>query len=435
MALLPKARRSAILRQARRELELERASAAEPTASGHASSGRRGRSARRPGSDVDASPAGAAGAPDVAAVAVSPLGLVGLGVIAVGALAVLGASHAAVEVQARALSWEQLSQAPASGPGASPVRPGAGRRPRAAGVRRARARARSGRARAHAGRRGGPAAPAGPRADAHVNRDGYGHIPGGVVFVPSTFSSADGSYDLYLHFHGNTRVVLESAEYAGLNAIVAVVNLGVNSAPYLDAYEMPGTYERTLAAVARALGERGLVGARLHRVAIGSWSGGYGAVSRILERESSLETLDAVLVLDGIHCGFLDENPKALNTRIISPFLAGAKRAAEGKMLFSITHSEIDPGTYAGTNLTASYLLDAVHGTRGEPQAAPEHVQLHAAEGAVARRLEKRMEPTSEATVGSFHVRGYRGNTPEHHMAHLLQMGATVMPELAQRWR
>src|SRR5262249_4011445 len=85
-----------------------------------------------------------------------------------------------------------------------------------------------------------------PRPDAHLNREGYGHIPGGIVFVPSTFSSDDGEYDLYLHFHGNTRVVLESAEHAGLNAIVAVVNLGVNSAPYLDAYEMPGSYERTL---------------------------------------------------------------------------------------------------------------------------------------------------------------------------------------------
>ncbi len=31
-------------------------------------------------------------------------------------------------------------------------------------------------------------------------------------------------------------------------------------------------------------------------------------------------------------------------------------------------------------------------------------------------------------------VRGYRGETPEHHMAHLLQMGATVLPELASRW-
>ncbi len=76
------------------------------------------------------------------------------------------------------------------------------------------------------------------------------------------------------------------------------------------------------------------------------------------------------------------------------------------------------------------------HGKREKPRsAAPEHLQLRAAEGAVSRALEKRMEPVSEATVGTFHVRGYRGNTPEHHMAHLLQMGATVLPELVARWQ
>ena len=187
-------------------------------------------------------------------------------------------------------------------------------------------------------------------------------------------------------------------------------------------------------AVGRALGERGLDHAHLRRVAIGSWSGGYGAVSKILDHDTGTESLDAVLVLDGIHCGFLDEGHAVLNALIISPFLRAAKRAAEGRLLFSITHSEIDPIAYAGTYVTAGYLLDAVHGQRGEPLAAPEHVQLRAAEGAVAKRLEKRMEPVYESTVGSFHVRGYRGNTAEHHMAHLLQMGATAMPELVRRW-
>jgi hypothetical protein len=275
-----------------------------------------------------------------------------------------------------------------------------------------------------------------PRADAKINREGYGHIPGGVVFVPSTFHSADGAYDLYLHFHGNTRVVLESAEHAGLDAIVAVVNLGVNSAPYLDAYAVPGSFERLLDSIDRAVTERGLVRPHLRRFAVGSWSGGYGALSRLFELgRQSLDKLDAALVLDGIHCGYLEEDPKALNVRIISPFLDAAKRAAAGQFLFSITHSEIEPIGYAGTYLTAGYLLDAVHGRRGEPGSAPEHIQLRAAEGAVAKKLEKHMEPISEATVGSFHVRGYRGNTPEHHMAHLLQMGATVMPELVERWR
>jgi hypothetical protein len=280
-----------------------------------------------------------------------------------------------------------------------------------------------------------PAPPPGPRADAHVNHEGYAHVPGGVVFMPATFASADGAYDLYLHFHGNTRVVLESAEVAGLNAVVAVINLGVNSAPYTDAFEVPGSWEHLLDSIDRAVAERGLARPRLRRLAIGSWSGGYGAVSRIFETgRAALAKLDAALVLDGIHCGYLEENPKALNVRIISPFLEAAKRAAEGKILFSITHSEIDPEGYAGSHVTADYLLDAVHAQRGAPHEAPPHLTIRAAEGAVAKKLEKRMEPTSDTTVGTFHVRGYRGNTPEHHMAHLLQMGATVMPELVERW-
>jgi hypothetical protein len=275
-----------------------------------------------------------------------------------------------------------------------------------------------------------------PRADAHVQREGYAHIPGGVLYVPDTFASTDGTYDLYLHFHGNVRVVRESAEHAGLNAVVAVVNLGKNSAPYLDGYAVPGSYEELLASIDRAVTSRGLEHPHRRRVAIGSWSGGYGAVSRILEHGRGLESLDAVLVLDGIHCGFSEEDPKALNARILSPFFDATRRAAQGKILFSITHSEIDPIAYAGTYLTAGYLLDLVHGHRTEPrEEAPEHLNLRAAEGAVSKALEKWMEPISEATVGTFHVRGYRGNTPEHHMAHLLQMGATVMPELVARWR
>ncbi len=279
-------------------------------------------------------------------------------------------------------------------------------------------------------------APAGPRADAQIKRTGYAHIWHGILFVPSTFSSEDGTYDLLLHFHGNTRVVLESAEHAGLNAVVAVVNIGKNSAPYLDAFAAPGIYAQLLGEIGRALGERGLSHPTLRRVALSSWSGGYGALSRIIEHGEDLSSLDAVLVLDGIHCGYLPEDPKALNVRIISPFAVAAKEAADGQFLFSITHSDIEPEGYAGTAATSSYLLDLVHGRRGAPRSEPpEHLALRAGKGAVSKRLEKRMEPTSEASVGMFHVRGYRGNTPEHHMAHLLQMGATVMPELAGRWR
>ena len=257
-----------------------------------------------------------------------------------------------------------------------------------------------------------------------------------MLFAPTTFSSADGTYDLYIHFHGNTRVVLESAEHAGLNAMVAVINLGVNSAPYLDAYQEPGSFERLLASIDRAVAARGLAHPHLGRVAVGSWSGGYGAISRIFELgRAGLAKVDAVIVLDGIHCGYIDGNPKELNVRIISPFLEPARRAARGELLFTITHSEIDPPGYAGSHVTADYLLAAVGGHLGPPKAAPEHVELRAAVGAVSKRLEKWMVPTSDSQVGTFHVRGYRGSTAEDHMAHLFQMAATVLPELVARWR
>ncbi len=279
------------------------------------------------------------------------------------------------------------------------------------------------------------AAPAGPRADEKVARKGYAPLPGGVLFVPDSFSSADGGYDLYLHFHGNPSIVRESAEHAGLNALVAVINLGMNSAPYLNVYGLQGRYRAMLGSIESAAKGRGLVNPHLRRVALGSWSGGYGGISRVLENQKDLESLDAILVMDGIHCGYLDKGHHELNTRIISPFFEATRWAADGKLLFSITHSEVDPPFYAGTSQTADVLLGLVDGEREAPSPPPVHVNLKSGEKAVAKKLEKWMEPTTEAKVGSFHVRGFKGNTKEHHTAHLLQMAATVMPELVNRWK
>lgn len=300
---------------------------------------------------------------------------------------------------------------------------------------------------------GAPAAPAAgegraaPPADETIEREGRGRVPGGVVFVPASFHSPDGAYDVLVHFHGNTAVVRESAEVAELNAIVVVINLGVGSAPYEEAYEMPGTYEQLLASIDGAVARRGLDTPRLRRLALSSWSAGYGALSTILKRRRGHEPLDAVLVLDGIHVGWdpetveLDEDGRAppgaaLDARNLAPFIGLAERAAAGDLLFSITHADVKPETYAGASDTASFLLAAAGGER-MPRYSDERasVGLRSAVGAVPKKMEKKLELTSEAVVGGLHVRGFSGATPEHHMAHLLEMGQTVLPELAERWR
>ncbi|WP_437814507.1 hypothetical protein [Sorangium sp. So ce1078] len=271
-----------------------------------------------------------------------------------------------------------------------------------------------------------------------IRHDGYASIRGGVLFTPETFRPTGSSYDLLLHFHGNTQLVRESAEVAGLNAAVAVINLGIGSGAYEDLYAQPGMFESLLADIDRALAQRGLPTPRLRRVALSSWSAGYGAVAKILELRRGIEALDAILVTDGIHCGFVPGHPSGLNNLQLASFARAAQLAASGQMLFTITHSEIDPIAYASSSATADYLLGAAAGhpvERASSVEAPPHLRLRAAEGAVSRKLEKQMIPTTEASVGELRVRGFRGNTPEHHMAHLLQMASTVLPELVERWR
>ena len=280
------------------------------------------------------------------------------------------------------------------------------------------------------------AAPTGQGADATLRRERPSVLRGGVLLVPSTFSSSDGAYDLVLHFHGDVKIVLESLEVAKVNALLGVINLGVGSGSYETQYGQPGIYEALLAQVQQVATDRGLKDAHLRRVALTSWSAGYGAISAILQKRQKTDPLDAVLMLDGLHCGRLPERPKELNFRQLAPFVEAARLAADGKLLFSITHSDIDPRLYVSTRETATYLIDAVreYGVEELALAAPAQLHLKAAAFAVDPKLVKYLQPTRDVRAGSFHVRGFTGETPEDHVAHLTQMGSTVLVELASRW-
>ncbi len=270
-----------------------------------------------------------------------------------------------------------------------------------------------------------------------LRREGHVSIPGGILVFPESFQpDASGEFDVYVHFHGNTAVVKESAETAKLDAAVAIINLGIGSAPYEEYYSVPGTYEELLADVAAGVERRGLDHARVRRVALGGWSAGYGAISTILMLRKKTDRLDAVLIYDGIHCSW--DASGDLNPLQMRPFVTAAEAAARGEIYFGITHSDIDPRAYASSTATAEYLLRDVGATaeaRDPELDQPPYLELESMKGAVAKRREKRMEPTSEARKGSFHVLGYRGEEKEHHMAHLFQMGATLLPELAERWK
>lgn len=271
------------------------------------------------------------------------------------------------------------------------------------------------------------------RADLTMKREGRTTVYGGLLSIPPGFRSADGGYDLVLHFHGNTDAVEESVARTHLNAVLVTSNYGIGSGAYEDRFQNPAVLDAVLARTNAALAERGLKNPHLRRLALSAWSAGYGAVVRIVERPELLAKVDAVLLSDGIHAGFLLDN-RTIDPNRMAAYAGIAEEAVAGRKLLSITHTEIDPVTYASTHATTDALLAMVGVERepgGEPIGKPD---LRSLKGVVADKTLRTMEPLSHAERGSLIVRGYGGQQPEDHMMQLFAIAETTLHDLAQRW-
>jgi hypothetical protein len=272
------------------------------------------------------------------------------------------------------------------------------------------------------------------RADATLVRKGRSPLAGGLLTLPPAFASADGHYDLVIHFHGNTDLVEESYDRIPLNAVVVIMNLGTGSGPYEDRFANPLSLPEVLGRVQTTMEKRGLRTPILDRLALTAWSAGYGAVLRILEQPALANQVDAVVLLDGIHCGY---KPKTTTLQLerIAPFERFARAAIDHGKMFSITHSEITPiGNYAGTLVTTDALLQLVGVTRTPGGVAPPLLALASIDGVIAKKSIRPLLPRSDTRAGGLHIIGYVGDQPEHHSMHLIEMSVTVLPDLLAHW-
>lgn len=241
-----------------------------------------------------------------------------------------------------------------------------------------------------------------------------------IVNVPQLCRDAEGRYDLVVHFHGAPVMIEPVFQRAALDAVFVVVNLGVGSGPYEDAFMQDGSLARLLEEIDDVVdkacphpgGSRG-------RLALSAWSAGYGATYRVLANAKDRELVDAVLLADGLHAGFLDKFRQKMNEQQMAPFDGFAERAVRGEKLFAITHTSIVTPSYASTTETARYLIEK-RGLAPEPTDEP---------GPRAS-----MKLTSRADAGAFHVRGYGGRDTDAHCDHLYAMGDTLYPLLRERW-
>jgi len=271
------------------------------------------------------------------------------------------------------------------------------------------------------------------RADEGLDRRGRTAFSDGYLALTPDFASADGVYDLILHFHGNTELVEQSLAYVHLGAVLVPQNLGVGSGPYETRFAEPSALPELLGRVQTAMERRGLRRARLGRVALVAWSAGYGAVLRILEQPALAERIDAVILLDGIHIGRVPGR-RAPAVEQLAPYERFARWAVEGRKLFTITHSDIAPDAYVGAHDTTDLLLRRLGVLRWAGGEEAEIPDIPAAQGVLSKAQRLPLSPLTMAQQGRLTVRGYAGDQAEHHVYHLLEMASIALPDLVTWW-
>ena len=281
--------------------------------------------------------------------------------------------------------------------------------------------------------------PAGPRADAALDRTGLSKVrstvKGHYILVPSTFSSSDGAFDLLLVFHAHRPVVLESVEQAKLNAIVVSTNWGEGAGSYERVFASPATLNALLKNIPPALASRGLEHPHIRRVAILSWSAGYGAVRGILSHPDNAARIDAALILDGMHAHLFPGSDE-IDESEVDAYEAFARRAAAGDALFVATHNHIVPegGKLASVTRTSQLVLDRLGIPRVPRTGTLVAPHLTANEGVYSDRQSFDLQLESVAQRGDFVIKAFSGREPDDHVSHLMCVGPLTLEPLVARW-
>lgn len=222
--------------------------------------------------------------------------------------------------------------------------------------------------------------------------------------------------DVIVHFHGAYTTVIPRYLATDLDAVLVIVNLGLFSGPYTNAYAIRANVDGLLERIEGSIAEHcKLANARITRLALSSWSAGYGAVEQFLRYRP--ERVDAVLLADGLHVGFCDKRHRVVNVDALDVFVRFARQATRGEKLMSITHSAITPMQYAGTAETAMAVSQAA-----EVPTRTVNASKHG------------MKQLTAAGRGEFYVEGYAGNDKAAHSRHLYSIGKTSFAKLGEYW-
>jgi hypothetical protein len=214
---------------------------------------------------------------------------------------------------------------------------------------------------------------------------------------------------LLIHFHGAPWLVERHVAMHLPRTALITVQLGAGSSVYRRPFEQAETFRNML----REASDELHLKHGWSSITLSGFSAGYGAVREILRTPEYFAQVNNVLLLDGMHAGYIPEGKTladggAVDSKDVEAFVSFAREAVRGNKSFVVTHSEIFPGTYASTTECADYLLSQI--------GLQSHAQLR--EGPMG------MQQLSAVDKSGFHMRGYAGNSAPDHVDFLHAMPA-----------
>lgn len=227
----------------------------------------------------------------------------------------------------------------------------------------------------------------------------------GRLWVRRAAVQEDGSYRLLVHFHGSEAVKrLLTPDAWDFNLLL--LDGGDGSAAYRNMMSSTTIFDAFVASADRAVSKQVGRPARADRLVLTSFSAGYAALPPLLASAPHRARVDGVVLLDSLHAPFANGDGGKRgepDPGVLKPFVAIGRAARDGEMFLGITHTAIDPGTYASTTATSRALL----------------ASLGESEEKVGWAGESGPKQTLHYSEGRLVVRGYEGETAHAHCAQL----------------
>jgi len=221
----------------------------------------------------------------------------------------------------------------------------------------------------------------------------------GTLFLPTQLKFK-ATLPLFIHFHGGTWLPEVASAKDGHRAVLSI-QIGAGSGRYADAFADPQRFGKLVHEIETRHTTR------VSPLVLTSWSAGAGAIREILKSPESYARVAAVLIIDGMHTGYVNGKPgpqeSLLETDKLEVFVRFARDAVAGRKQMVLTHSEIFPGTFASTTETADYLV----------------AQLGLRRRALLRWGPMQTQQLSEVRAGMFLLIGYAGNSAPDHVDQL----------------